>query len=229
MKEYYKAYEDRYKKVHKETGLAWAGERPSPILKKLLKKHHANKDSSILEIGCGEGQNAIYLMSNGFNFEASDVSKEAIKWCKKQAKEMKLDGKKFFVLDALDNNLKKKYDFIYSVAVLHMLVGDEERNKFLTFVRDHLNEKGKAFIIVMGNGIVTRNTGTEEAFELAEKAFGDSTIQVAATSCRIVTWEEYLAELDRAGLNVIDHYIDDTVSGFEQSKVMVAEVEIKKN
>ena len=53
MKEYYKAYEDRYKKVHKETGLAWAGERPSPILKKLLKKHHANKDSSILEVSYG--------------------------------------------------------------------------------------------------------------------------------------------------------------------------------
>lgn len=38
MKEYYKAYEERYKKVHNELGGAWAGERPSEILKIFLEK-----------------------------------------------------------------------------------------------------------------------------------------------------------------------------------------------
>lgn len=32
-KKYYEAYDDRYKKIHEETFLAWAGERPSPTLK----------------------------------------------------------------------------------------------------------------------------------------------------------------------------------------------------
>ena len=36
MEKYYKAYENRYKTVHEETGQAWAGDQPSYILKDLL-------------------------------------------------------------------------------------------------------------------------------------------------------------------------------------------------
>ena len=222
-KKYYEAYEERYKKVHKETGLAWAGEKPSQILEKLLKKYGANKNSLILEIGCGEGQNALNLMSKNYNLEASDISKEAIKWCKEKAKGLNLDPDKFFVMDILKNKLTKKYDFIFSVAVLHMLVEDEDRNKFLSFIYQHLKSKGKAFVIIMGDGVEQYKTDSSKAFELAERPFGDSTIQVATTSCRKVNWETFLSELENANLKVLDHYLDKTISGFDIS--MVAEVE----
>lgn len=222
-KKYYEAYEERYKKVHQETGLAWAGEKPSQILEKLLKKYGANKNSSILEIGCGEGQNALNLMSKNYNLEASDISEEAIKWCKEKAKKLNLDERKFFVMDILKNKLTKKYDFIFSVAVLHMLVEDEDRNKFLSFIYHHLKNGGKAFIIIMGDGVEQYKTDSSKAFELADRPFGDSTIKVATTSCRKVNWETFLSELKNANLRVLDHYIDRTVSGFDVS--MVAEVE----
>ena len=90
-KKYYEAYDDRYKKIHEETSLAWAGERPSPTLEKLLKKYGADENSSILEIGCGEGQNALNLINLGYNIEASDVSPEAIKWCKERARVNNID------------------------------------------------------------------------------------------------------------------------------------------
>ena len=65
MKEYYKAYDDRYKTYHTNEGVAWAGNRPSYILKDMFEKHIKDKpNAEILEIGCGEGQNAIYLMQN---------------------------------------------------------------------------------------------------------------------------------------------------------------------
>ncbi len=221
-KKYYHAYEDRYKKVHEEKGKPWAGERPSTLLKDLLLKYGANEKSSILEIGCGEGQNALYLMSEGFSVDASDISPEAISWCKNWAKERGLDGDRFFVMDACDNDFEGEYDFIYSVAVLHMLVEDEDRHKFLSFINRHLKKEGRAFVIVMGDGTMSYRSGTKEAFELADRPFEDGIIQVATTSCRKVTWEEYLAELDRAGLKVLDHYVDRTISGFDVS--MVAEL-----
>lgn len=224
MKKYYEAYEDRYKKVHQETGLAWAGEKPSQTILDLLEKYHADENSSILEVGCGEGQNAFNLLAHNYNnLEAFDVSKEAISWCKINAKKLGLSENHFFVADALKDKLNKKYDFIYSVAVLHMLVEDEDRNKFLRFFHEHLNDNGKGFIIIMGDGKETRKTDPTKAFELADRPFGDSTVQVATTSCRMVTWEQFLAELEKAGLKVVDKYLDYTISGFNVS--MVAEVE----
>lgn len=225
MRKYYEAYEDRYKKIHEEKGRAWAGERPSALLETLLKKYKGDENSTILEVGCGEGQNALNLISKGFNIEASDVSNEAILWCKKWAKERGIDEKHFFVMDALNNNLNKKYDFIYSVAVLHMLTEDEDRINFLKFICKHLNENGMAFIIVMGDGVETRKTDSSKAFELTSRPFGEEMVQVATTSCRMVTWEEYLTELDKAGLEVVSHYLDNTISGFVSS--MVAEVKRK--
>ena len=222
-KKYYEAYDDRYKKIHEATSLAWAGDRPSPTIEKLLKKYFASSKSKILEIGCGEGQNALNLISLGYNIEANDVSPEAIRWCKAKAKENGINENLFFVMDILRNDLKEKYDFIYSVAVLHMLVEDEDRQGFLSFIREHLADNGKAFIIVMGDGKMTRKTDTTKAFELSERSFGNKTIQVATTSCRMVTWEEYLNEMKRAKLNVLEHYIDTTISGFSNSMVVVVE------
>ncbi len=222
---YYHAYEDRYKKVHEEKGKPWAGERPSTILKDLLLKYGATKDSSILEVGCGEGQNALYLMKEGFSVDASDISPEAISWCKKWAKERGLNADKFFVMDACDNDFQGQYDFIYSVAVLHMLVEDEDRHKFLTFIKNHLKKDGHAFVVVMGDGKTCYRSGTKDAFALADRPFEDGIIQVATTSCRKVTWNEFLTELTRAGLKVVDHYLDHSISGFDVS--MVAELAVE--
>ena len=213
-KKYYEAYDDRYKKIHEETSLAWAGERPSPTLEKLLKKYGADENSSILEIGCGEGQNALNLINLGYNIEASDVSPEAIKWCKERARVNNIDEKHFFVMDILKNSLDKKYDFIYSVAVLHMLVEDEDRIGFFNFIRSHLKENGRAFVIVMGDGKETRKTDASKAFELADRPFGDKMVRVATTSCRMVTWEEEFEEIKKANLKILDHYLDTTISSF---------------
>jgi 2-polyprenyl-3-methyl-5-hydroxy-6-metoxy-1,4-benzoquinol methylase len=40
--------------------------------------------SSILEIGCGEGRDALYHLKKGYGVTASDISAEAINYCKLQ-------------------------------------------------------------------------------------------------------------------------------------------------
>ncbi len=157
MEEYYKAYEYRYKTIHEKENSQWAGDKPSEILVDYLEKYKISKNSNILEIGCGEGQNAIFLMKKGYKINAGDVSDEAINWCKKKAKESGVEDN-FFVMDILNNNLQEKYDFIYSVSTLHMLIRDEDRHKFLEFIYSHLTSDGKALITTMGNGVIEKMT-----------------------------------------------------------------------
>jgi len=224
---YYEAYENRYKVYHNQEKMAWAGDRPSYILSDLFEKYIKDKNvSNILEIGCGEGQNAIYLMQKGFNIEATDVSKEAINWCKKAALEKHLDPNKFFVLDALNSKLTKKYNLIYSVSTLHMLVLDEDRKKFLDFVYDHLTEDGLAIITIMGDGVEERNNSDiTKSFNIVERVANGKTVNVAQTSCRIVNWETLFKEISNSNLVVESHFITNEISGFSSSMV----VEVKKN
>lgn len=227
MQEYYKAYDKRYQIVHKETGNAWAGEKPSKELKSILEKYGANENSRILEIGCGEGQNALFLQEQGFSPLATDVSQEAIKWCKQKAKERNLNEESFCVLDILDNDLKDKFDFVLSISTLHMLVLEKDRKAFFDFICSHLEKDGYAIITSMGDGKTEQNKSVlSEAFDLDIRPCGDGTIMVPKTSCRIVNWQTLLKEISLSSLEVVDHYISTTISGFNSSMLVILK---KKN
>lgn len=226
MKQYYKAYEDRYKKVHKTTGLAWAGDEPSIILKDLFEKYSINTSSNILEIGCGEGQNAIFLLNENYNIVASDVSPAAIKWCKTKANQAGILKNRFFVLDIVKNKHKRTYDCIYSISTLHMLVLDSDRKAFFDFIYNHLNTNGIAIVTSMGDGEFEKNTSDiTKAFELNEREFNNQIINVASTTCRIVNWENILAEVKNSNLQIVDKFVSTKISGFNVSMVLI----LKKN
>ncbi len=91
---------------------------------------------------------------------------EAVLFCKRKAPK---HAKQFMVLNACEDTLDETYDFIYSIAVLHMLVLEEDRNKFLTFIREHLNESGFGLILTMGDGEMDRSSGIDGAFEKQEQ------------------------------------------------------------
>lgn len=222
MKKYYEAYDERYKKVHKETGLAWAGNEPTKVLKLWLEKHLTNKNSKILEVGCGEGQNAIFLMENGFNVLASDVSEEAINWCKSAAASKNINENNFFVLDILENNHKEKYDCIYSISTVHMLVLDEDRNKFFKFIYNHLNDGGVAIVTSMGNGKFEKSdSNINKAFDLDDRKFNNQVLKVATTTCRIVNWEQFEKEALSANLKIKEKFVSTQISGFADCMVLV--------
>lgn len=222
---YYEAYDDRYKVVHTQTGNAWAGKTPSIILKDILTKYGATFESSILEIGCGEGQNALYLQQEGFNVFASDVSPVAINWCKKKALEHNTNADNYFVLDVLDNSHTAKYDFIYTVSTLHMLVLQEDRKAFLDFIYTHLKDNGKAIITIMGDGkMEKKDSDITKAFDLSTRTMENGeTIQVANTTCKIVNWQDFFTELNISRLNILEHFTTNQISGFNISMVAIVE------
>lgn len=201
-KRYYEAYDLRYKQVH-EAGLTWFGTQPTAIVAQTMAKYAIQPEAPMLEIGCGEGHDAAFLLGKGCNLLATDVSPAAVSFCKAKYPEW---AEHFRVLDALADPLDAKFDFIYAVAVLHMLVPDGDRHALLAFIREHLTEDGFGLVVTMGDGEMQRATDISKAFDVQTRVHEGSgrTVEIASTSCRIVTREEFRRELEGAGLTIAE-------------------------
>lgn len=212
MRKYYEAYDDRYRQVHGE-GLLWFDKSTTHLVRDAIEKYKIEKTDRILEIGTGEGRDAFPLLDDGYNLYASDISPEAIAFCQRA---MPKARERFFVLDAIDGSHEGKYDFIYAVAVLHMLVEDGDRVKFLHFIREHLSEGGIALITTMGDGRTERATNPAEAFDLQKRVHEKSgrTLNIASTTCRMVTFETLHRELNGAELVILEEGVSEQVEGF---------------
>ena len=81
MKQYYEAYDDRYLQVH-EQALQWASDAPSGIVLDTIKENQIGCDAKLLEIGCGEGRDAVHLLRRELDVMATDISPEVIRYCR---------------------------------------------------------------------------------------------------------------------------------------------------
>ncbi|MDE6661206.1 MAG: class I SAM-dependent methyltransferase [Anaeroplasmataceae bacterium] len=223
-KKYYEAYDDRYKQIHK-LDLQWSSETPSKIVFETLQSFSLLTNSKILEIGCGEGRDAYLLLKQGFDVLATDVSYEAVSYCKKKFPNY---SEHFQVVDCVTEKLGKKFDFIYAVAVIHMLVSDNDRIAFYRFIREHLSSDGIALICTMGDGSFERKTDIHTAFDIMERVHGETgkTVQIANTSCRIVGFATFEEEISRNGLEIIKKGITAVEPDFPQ--MMFAVVKSKR-
>lgn len=111
-------YNDRYK----NNEFYW-GEKPHFLITKL--KNILPPDSSILDLGSGEGQNVIYLARQGFNVTAVDNSKIGIQkteqWAKKE--NLKIETKVDDVINYLKSS--KKFDAIIGINIIQCLPHDK--------------------------------------------------------------------------------------------------------
>ena len=200
---YYEAYDDRYIQVHTKN-LQWASHMSSPIVTDVIQRFDLSKRADILEIGCGEGRDASFLLKQRYRLIATDISPEAIRYCRAANPQF---AECFQVLDCLTGKLDVKFDYIYAVAVVHMLVNDSHRAAFYRFIREHLKENGIGLICTMGDGSTERKSDISTAFELRERNHGETgeKLILAETSCRMVDWETFLSELHGNGLYVLEH------------------------
>ena len=211
-KSYYQAYDNRYRQIH-EQSLHWFSEEPSPIVLEIMKKYRVSKAAAILEIGCGEGRDAAYLLQNGYPVLATDVSAEAVRYCRKRFPEY---ADSFQVLDCLTERLSGTYDFIYAVSVLHMLVEEKDRARFYRFLYEQLKSTGIALICTMGNGTEEWRTDASQAFDLQKRVHHPSgrEIRVAATSCRTVSFETLKAETEAGSLLLLESGMTSIIPDF---------------
>ena len=214
MEKYYEAYDKRYKQVH-DKGLAWESDSNSKIVEDIINKYNL-QNASMLEIGCGEGRDARYLLDKGYKLLATDISLEAIKYC--------IDNdinhrENYKVLDALkDSTDNTEYLFIYSVVCLHMLVLDEDRNKFYKYIYEHLSKDGYSLILTMGDGKRESASDITKAFDDVERVHQetDEKINVAATSCRIVNFDTLFKEVKDNNFDILEHGVTEIENHFNE-------------
>lgn len=53
------------------------------------------------------------------------------------------------IQNLIKDKMEEKIDFIYLVAVLHMFITQGRRDKFLTFIKKHLNRNGRCLLCVL--------------------------------------------------------------------------------
>lgn len=209
-RKYYAAYNERYKTAHAQ-GVSWSSNVSTPIVMEVIEKYNINRSQRLLEIGCGEGRDAKTVLERGFQLTATDISGEAIAYRKQKMPEF---ANQFRVLDCLSGELDEKFDFIFAVAVLHMLVPDGDRDGFYGFLRSHLSNGGIALICTMGDGEIERQSDIRTAFTLQERNHESGKMLVAGTSCRMVSWNTFEKELARNGFAVIEKGMTSSLPDF---------------
>ena len=168
----------------------------------------------ILEIGYGEERDARYLLNKNYNVIATDISKEAIDYCKK--KDI-IHKNNYNVLDVLNDKSEEKYGFIYSVACLHMLVLDNDRNNYYEYIFNHLEKNGYALVLSMGDGIKESSSDISKAFNNIKRTHQETNqeLNIAATSCRIVNFDTLIKEVNNK-FEVIEYGITEIENHFDK-------------
>ncbi len=224
--DYYKAYDKRYRQTYENNSLWEIQERTKEIID-TLEKYKITKKSNILELGCGEGRDAIYLLDNGYNVLGVDYSFAVIDKCNELTDYKYVNN--FKQLDLIENSLNEKFDFIYSVAVIHMFVLDEHRNKFYNFIYNHLKDNGIALIISMGDGILEINSDLEKAFDDTKRVNINTNkeIMVASTSCRVKKIDEMKKEIQLNNLEILEEKIIDDVLSFDKCMLFIVKKKLE--
>lgn len=211
-RKYYEAYDDRYRQVHGEK-LRWFDDAPTPLVKEVMNAFGISSGAKVLEIGCGEGRDARHLLKIGYDLLATDVSEEAIRWCREADPDY---ADRYQVLDCVAGNLEEKYDFLYAVAVLHMLVEDEDRNGFYQFIKKHLKKGGIGLICSMGDGQRETRSDILKAFDRQERIHLGSgkVLQLTSTSYRAVSFDTFREEPERNGLKILKMGLADGIPDY---------------
>ena len=117
-----------------------------------------DKPSTILEIGCGEGNDAIFFARNGYIVSAFDVSASAIDAAQQLAQKIGVEVN-FFCADFMSYKIESNFDIIYSCRAIEK-IPHELRKDFFENIRSHTNIGGlnafsvnvdKSFVKARGN------------------------------------------------------------------------------
>ena len=95
---------------------------------------------NLLEIGCGEGNNAVFFSRNGYLVSAFDVNESCLSDARKLADEVGVKVN-FFRADLLTYKIEGNFDIIYASNVMQ-IVPPNERARIFEMIQSHTNIGG---------------------------------------------------------------------------------------
>lgn len=108
-----------------------------------------NPNSTILDVGCGEGRNSIFLATQGHELDAFDISEAGVNKAIKIAKLNNLSVN-FWSQDLSTYEFDKEYDVIMSHGVLH-LPEKNIRDDFIRRSKENTKNSGYNLIGIFTN------------------------------------------------------------------------------
>ncbi|MGA2116081.1 MAG: methyltransferase domain-containing protein [Bryobacteraceae bacterium] len=141
--------EDRFNEHYKEGSAPWDIGRPDfNLIQAVTATPIAPCET--LEIGCGTGDNAIWLSQQGFQVVGVDASEIAIEKAREKAANANVTCK-YAVLNFLKSHVEgAPFAFAFDRGCFHTLDSARERRTFAKQVNRHLGENG-LWISLIGN------------------------------------------------------------------------------
>jgi len=190
----YAAHDGRYRQLRADAADGWdsadvyrEGERELTWAFADL----APPGAQVLEIGCGAGNIAPWLVERGFVVTGIDISPTAIAWATERA----IPNTRFLTGNVVDH-IPGQYDVVIDGHCLHCIIG-ADRTRLLANVRGALADGGSFFVSTMCGEITQPSlracfdpaTRCQVVDGIAYRFIGDS--------------DEILAELHTAGFDVV--------------------------
>jgi tellurite methyltransferase len=165
--------------------------KPSQEIIQLSTKLPIN--SKILDMGCGDGRNALFLAQKGFSVDAFDISEAGIEKLNFIAKNQntKINA---WVQDIGAFEFNKKYDFIISHGVLHLLKR-EDWQKSIKDVKYNTNKKGVNVVAVFTDKI----SPTPDLVDFMQGLFKENEIRTLYNDWKIELFENYTFDDEHPG------------------------------
>jgi tellurite methyltransferase len=149
-------YDDRY-----DTGKYYWGMRPSGMCYRLLALFPPERPLKLLDVGCGEGRNAIFFARNGYEVTAFDLSPKGVKKTRKLADDI---GVQVTVFEAniLEYRLNHKFDIILSIGSIHY-IPEELRSEIIQNYKEFTNPDGlHVFSVIIEKPFIPKAPDAEE-------------------------------------------------------------------
>lgn len=152
------------------------------------------RHSRILDVGCGEGQNAIYLAQKGYHVDAFDLSEHGIAKVNDRSEVLgvKLNA---FVADLTEYEFEQNYDVIVSFGTLHF-VRKSEWKKFIDEAKKHTNAGGIHIIQLFTDIVPASDDIAPFALGLAR----DEEIKELYEDWEILQFKSYVFEDEHPGV-----------------------------
>ena len=134
-------YEERYKTEDYYWGLS-----PNSLCYEVMKLKPPVKPLKILDIGCGEGKDAVFFARNGYDVTAFDYADSGLEKARRLAERFGVKIN-FFRADINDYRLTENYDIVFSSGVFHY-INPELRSEIVENIKSHINRGGIAAVNV---------------------------------------------------------------------------------
>ncbi|MGP8152581.1 MAG: class I SAM-dependent methyltransferase [Smithella sp.] len=141
--------EDRFRERYESGNTPWdIGQPDFNLIEVVTQKPILS--CKVLDLGCGTGDNSIWLAQNHFQVTGTDTSDIAIEKAKEKASHasVKCD---FLLADFFKNKVEgAPFGFVFDRGCFHVFGSQDDRRRFVQNVVDHLEEDG-LWLTIVGN------------------------------------------------------------------------------